>query len=525
MKQITNPILPRFNPDPTIVRVGDDYYIAVSTFEWFPGIVIYHSRDLIHWNITARPLNRLSQLNMTGNPDSGGIWAPCLTYHGGLFYLVYTDVKSLKGIWRDMPNYLVTAENIEGPWSDPIYLNHTGHDPSLFHDDDGRKWLTQVNWEYKHGRNVFSGIVMQEYLPDSQALTGPKRIIFKGTEFGFTEAPHIYKRNGYYYLITAEGGTWYNHCVTMARSRSIEGPYEIHPQNPILTAKEDAGLALQKAGHADLVETKHGEWYMVYLCSRPLETRGRCVLGRETAIQKVEWREDDWLYLSNRTNKPDQHTPAPDLPEYTFSPLPIRDDFDHDSLSPVFHTLRVSLSEEILSLTKRKGYLRLAGRDSFASTHIQSFIARRQQSFNYRAETCVEFFPESSKQMAGLAAYYNTDNYFYLCVSYLEASGSCLRIICCSKGEFSEPTEDGISINEVDRIYLRYVVNCDQGQFYYSFEGSSWLAIGPVLDAGKLSDDYIGGRSFTGGFIGVCCQDLAGDHKFADFDYFEYQDL
>jgi xylan 1,4-beta-xylosidase len=522
---ITNPILPGFHPDPSIIRVEDDYYIAVSTFEWFPGVLIYHSRDLIHWQLVVRPLNRTSQLDMVGVPDSGGVWAPCLSYDNGTFYLAYTNVKNMKGIWRDMPNYLVTAQQVDGEWSEPIYLNSVGHDPSIFHDDDGSKWLVQMKWEYENGKNVFGGIVLQEYSPESNQLTGPQHMIFRGTERGFTEAPHLYKRNGYYYLITAEGGTWYEHCVTMARSTSIMGPYELHPDNPILTSEDDESLELQKAGHADLVETQDGEWYMVHLCGRPLERRGRCVLGRETAIQKVEWKEDGWLYMAGGGHKPRIEVKALELSVADSIPLQARDDFEDEALGLEYQTLRIPLGEEWMSLKERRGFLRLRGRESLSSQHAQSLVARRQQSHVFTAQTYVEFMPDSSRQMAGLIAYYNTDNYYYVCLSKLEESDNVIvRLLNCSRGIYEEPTGRGLSIGQVNGCHFKLEVDRDQGRFSYSLNSLNWEQLEPILDMGRLSDDYIGGKSFTGNFVGICCQDLSGSRKHADFDYFEYRE-
>jgi xylan 1,4-beta-xylosidase len=228
--KIQNPILPGFNPDPSILRVGDDYYIATSTFEWYPGVQIHHSRDLVHWRLLTRPLTRASQLNMLGDPDSCGIWAPCLTYADGLFWLIFTDVKrygraTAPGVsgasLRDYHNYLVTSPRIDGEWSDPIYLNSSGFDPSLFHDDDGRKYLLNMLWDHRPGMNRFAGIVLQEYSVKQRKLIGNRKNIFKGTPIGLTEGPHLYKRNGWYYLLTAEGGTGWNHTVTLARSKKI----------------------------------------------------------------------------------------------------------------------------------------------------------------------------------------------------------------------------------------------------------------------------------------------------------------
>ncbi|HEY1405140.1 MAG TPA: glycoside hydrolase family 43 protein, partial [Spirochaetota bacterium] len=282
MKTIHNPVLPGFHPDPSILRVGNDFYIATSTFEWFPGVMIHHSQDLVNWEFCVTPLDRVSQLDLIGNPDSCGIWAPCLSHDGQLFHLIYTDVKNTDGIYKDSHNFLVTAPTIHGPWSEPIFMNSSGFDPSLFHDDDGRKWFVNVRWDHRKGKDPFGGIVLQEYDPSAKKLSGPIKTIFTGTPIGLNEGPHLYKRNGWYYLLTAEGGTFTEHAVTFARSRSIAGPYELHPQNPILTAYGYPVEELQRAGHASLVDTPNGEWYLAHLCGRPLPKlfQKRCILGR-----------------------------------------------------------------------------------------------------------------------------------------------------------------------------------------------------------------------------------------------------
>ena len=195
---IVSPILPGFHPDPSICRVGDDYYIATSTFEWYPGIRIHHSTDLKNWRLVASPLNRPAMLNMIGSPDSCGVWAPCLTWSGGLFYLAYTDVKRFDGNFKDTHNYLTSCDTIDGEWSDPVHLNSSGFDPSLFHDDDGRTWLVNMIWDHRADRDFFAGIALQEYSPQDQALTGERLNIFRGTDLDYTEAPHLYKKNGYY---------------------------------------------------------------------------------------------------------------------------------------------------------------------------------------------------------------------------------------------------------------------------------------------------------------------------------------
>ncbi|MEM8485765.1 MAG: glycoside hydrolase family 43 protein [Bacteroidota bacterium] len=310
MATIKNPILKGFNPDPSIVRVEDDYYIATSTFEWFPGVQLHHSKDLVNWRLLGRPLDRVSQLDLSGIPDSCGVWAPCLSYYNGTFYLVYSNVKSFDGRWKDTPNYLVTATNINGPWSEPIYLNSIGFDGSLFHDSDGRKWYLSMRIDHRQ-KDFFGGIVMQAYDAAAGALVGEVFTLTQGTDLGSTEGPHLYKKDGFYYLLLAEGGTEYGHAVTIMRAREITGPYTPHPENPLLTARNNASLPLQKAGHGDFVETQEGDWYIAFLVGRPLTERGKCILGRETAIERVVWR-DGWPFLA-AGNEPREQVPVPTL--------------------------------------------------------------------------------------------------------------------------------------------------------------------------------------------------------------------
>ncbi len=533
MSKIENPILKGFNPDPSIIRVGDDYYIATSTFEWFPGIQIHHSKDLKNWRLLTNPLTRKSQLNMTGNPDSGGIWAPGLSYCDGTFYLVYTDVKSHLGPYKDTHNYLVTATDVMGPWSEPTYLNSSGFDPSLFHDEEGTKWLLNMTWDHRKGKNPFEGIVMQEYDETMRELVGPIYNIFGGTPLGLTEGPHLYKKDGYYYLLTAEGGTRWDHAVTMARSASIFGPYEVDPENPVLTSRGKPDLPLQRAGHASLVQTRKGEWFMVHLCGRPLPSSRMCNLGRETAIQKAEWNKEGWLRLSCGGNDPQLVTEGPDLPEYPFiDDSTGRDHFDKDILGIHFNTLREPIDHSWMSLQERPGFLRLKGRESLYSSHRQSLVARRQQAFVAEAQTAVEFEPEMYQQMAGLIYYYNAKNYYYLRISRDEKLGKTLAILTCDQGQYDEPLDREVSIEGWNRCYLKLVLHYELAQFHYSRDGESWTAIGPVLDAGKMSDEnaesirdgFLLDQGFTGAFIGMCVQDLSGRRKHADFDYFEYRE-
>jgi xylan 1,4-beta-xylosidase len=532
---ITNPILRGFNPDPSIVRVGDDYYIATSTFEWYPGVQIHHSRDLVHWRVLTRPLRRASQLDMRGDPDSCGVWAPCLTYADGLFHLIYTDVKRYgrtsgggagNASLRDFHNYLVTAERIDGDWSEPVYLNSSGFDPSLFHDDDGCKYLLNMLWDHRAGHNRFAGVVMQEYSPRERRLIGQRRVIFRGTAIGFTEGPHLYKRGGYYHLMVAEGGTGWGHAVTMARSRQIDGPYELHPDTYVLTARDRPDSALQRAGHASLVETQGGEPYMVYLCGRPLANRGRCVLGRETAIQKMIWSPDGWLRTTDGQGVPQVSAPAPNLPAHPFPAPPVREDFDSPELPINFQWLRSPYPERLWSLTERPGFLRLFGRDTLGSQFEQALVARRQQAHCFTAATRMEFQPEHFQQAAGLILYYNATRFHYLFLTQDDAIGRHLRVMSCLTDlgdNLSAPIPLAAGTGNIE---LRMDVDYERLIFAYRLPGQAWQALPQVFDASIVSDEAGPPTlpNFTGAFTGVCCQDVAGTRRPADFDYFEYRE-
>ncbi|MBO0344233.1 glycoside hydrolase family 43 protein [Roseibium sp. CAU 1637] len=529
---IRNPILPGFNPDPSICRAGDEYFIATSTFEWFPGVQIHRSSDLVSWDLACRPLSRASQLDMRGNPDSGGIWAPCLSHADGRFWLVYTDVKRLDGNFKDAHNYIVTAPGIEGPWSDPIYVSSHGFDPSLFHDDDGRKWFLVLQWNHisnsigghpKHP--AFDGILLQEW-SETDGLIGKPTKIFSGSSHGLSEGPHLSKRNGWYYLTIAEGGTGYGHAVTMARSRRIDGPYEIHPDTHLITAKDTPDNPLQRAGHGQIIETPTGETYHTHLCSRPIDgpQGGRfSPLGRETAIQKCVWR-DDWLYLEHGSSLPLLDVPSPGNAD----PRPakrVERTFDGEELPEEFQWLRTPYPDRLFQLTGSS--LQLIGRESLGSWFEQSLVARRQEHLTYRAETTLTAFdPDTYQQAAGLTTYYNRHKLHFMAVSWDARLGRCLTLMSCPgswpDAQLSYPAEPiALADGPVD---LAVEVDHARQQFFWRQDNAQWQTFGPVLDASVISDE--GGRgehgSFTGAFIGMLAFDVTGLGRTADFNRFSY---
>ncbi|CAM3602591.1 glycoside hydrolase family 43 protein [Deinococcus frigens] len=529
---VTNPVLRGFHPDPSVVRVGEDYYLATSTFQWYPGVAIYHSRDLLNWRPVARPASRTSMLDMRGNADSGGVWAPALSHDGERFHLIYSDVKSWGSteVFKDSHNYLTTAGNIEGPWSEPIYLNSSGFDPSLFHDTegsttvdsggDGRKWFVNMLWDHRAGRNSFSGIVMQEYGPVEKRLVGSREVIFKGTELGVTEAPHLYRRGGWYYLLTAEGGTSWEHAVTVARSRHLHGPYEVHPDNPVLTAVDAPGLPIQKSGHASFTNTPDGQWVIAYLCGRPITRRGECPLGREMALESLVWGEDGWPRLASGGLHPQLHAELPALPLHPWTGVPARDDFSAPELRPEWMTLRAPA--ELLGVALTGHSLRLTGHESLKSKHHLALVARRLQALDARFRTALSFDPEDFQQMAGVCAYYDSRNWVYLRLSRDEIQGRTLAVLQSENGDYRELLSEEVAVGDANPVHLGIVYRGGQFWFEYSLDGNHWTQIGEPLSAGLLSDEHCGGLSFTGTFVALTCQDLSGRKLAADFHWAEY---
>lgn len=540
---IRNPILPGFHPDPSICRKGADFYIASSTFQWWPGVAISHSRDLINWELVSYALTRRSQLDLERVPDSGGIWAPCLSYSESekLFYLIYTNVNRHSAYSPiETPNYLVTAKDVRGPWSEPVLLNRTGFDPSLFHDTDGRAWLTNMYMDDRPARKLFfAGILLQEYSKKEQRLIGPVKNIFPGTNLGITEGPHLFKRGDWYYLIVAEGGTGYGHAMTMARSRKIDGPYEIHPANPIMTAR-NTNLPIQKAGHGQLVETAKGEWYGAFLCGRPRNGKF-CVLGRETAIERGEWREDGWFYFDSP--HPRLEVPAPQIaPElkkknsvkaarpYIYGQKERRDDFNTQKLGLEWNTLRAPLDDKA-SLKARPGWLRLYGQPYPIETdHSQALVARRIEDRDFEAATLMEYKPDndpvaSAWQAAGLICFYSHTNYYWLRVAYDAKCGVIVELMK-RHGE-ARSIEGRIEIKGWRRFYLRATALDDRYQFAASRDGKTWTDVGEPQDGTLLSDEAASqfGFSFTGAYVGMAVIDLSGKRLSADFDRFNYRRL
>ena len=539
---IKNPILSGFNPDPCICRKGEDYYMAVSSFEWFPGIPVYHSKDLKNWELYTHVLTDDSLVDLKKLPSAKGIWAPCLTYceKEDLFYVVYGVMNSMNARYFDVDNYLITAKDIKGPWSEPVYIHSSGFDASILHDDDGRKYIVSLEWETREGYEKPGAICMVEYSKEKKEIVGyPKRIWSGGTDRGCIEAPHLTKRGDYYYIMCAEGGTGYGHSVTMGRSKNVWGPYEGDPTNPILTSipgdfyeRHDPDhlkpkyfnpeSVLQKSGHGSYVETQLGEVYMVHLTARPFVPELRCTLGRETAIQKMKWTDDGWLRMYDDSNLAKEYVEESKLPEYKVPEIPDLDDFDSEELGLQYYAPRI-MPSSFADVKARPGYVRIRGQESRCSLNKVSILARKLTSVYATVTTKMEFKPEVHQHSAGLIMYYDNMNYIYLRKYYSETLGqSALSVIHLENGEKTEFLNTRIPVDECP-VYLRLKVEGRQSYFEWSYDGEVYNKIGKVFDTTKFSDEYCKYGEFTGTFVGLTCADRVKHKHYADFDFFNYE--
>lgn len=521
---IENPILRGFCPDPSILRVQDDYYIATSTFEWFPAVKLFHSRDLVNWRQLGSILTDDALVDLTGIESACGIWAPHITYLHDTYILLFSIVHTNNSRYKDCHNFITTSASPEGPWSTPRFLNSSGWDPSFFHDADGRTYLCNMRLDPRPEQDRFGGVILQEIDLHALDLHGPVNKIFPGTASGKTEGPNLYLHDGWYYLVVAEGGTEYGHRVNIARSKYVSGPYEECPYNPILCSGSLGEGGLQRAGHASLVESPEGEWYMAHLCSRPVD--GFSILGRETALQKVQWTTDGWPILAAETRpRPQRSLAAPLGKEYIWEPLPARIHLGDARHDPRLMTLRQGFQTCGISFTQRPGHVRIKGGNSLASHYRQGLVALAQHTLNYQATIHLDFQPRSFLHMAGLVCYYNNENYLYACISGGNGDDGLnqrfARVFRMDNG-ISDATAN-ICLPSEGTLYLRALVETRTLCFQFSIDGETFVPLHPDLfDMRQLSDEHVRGNGFTGATVGFCCQDLQGDGIHADFEWFEY---
>ena len=500
-----NPVIPGFYPDPSVCRVGEDYYLVNSSFEYFPGVPIWHSRDLVHWRQIGHVLTRRSQLELGGVKCSDGIYAPTIRFHQGVFYMITTLVSS--GSYR---NFYVTAKNPAGPWSDPVWYDQSGIDPSLFFDDNGKVYFqSNRGMTFKMERAIYQS---EMELETGRRLTEP-RLIWRGSGGSYVEGPHLYQRDGWYYLLTAEGGTSYGHMVAIARSRNIWGEYEGCPHNPILSNRH-AYEQIHGTGHADLVQAADGTWWMVHLAFR--KTVGDIhTLGRETCLAPVEWREG-WPVV-NQTGTNAEFVHARTLAAHPWPPPPARDDFDSEQLGLTWIHLRNPVPENY-SLRARRGCLRLRGSsDNLLAAASPTLVARRQQHFEFTATTSLEFDPANSNEEAGLTLLMTNEHHY----NFLVTSRGGQRVLRVKYHlELIEQTAVEIPLAP-GAVQLR--ISGTRELYHFSFcQGEQ-----AFREVAKVNTRYLG-TEVTSGYNGVVIGLYAtGNGRAcvapADFDWFEYQ--
>ena len=500
-----NPVLPGSHPDPSICRVGDDFYLVTSTFEYFPGLALHHSRDLVHWRPIGHVLDRPQQLDLDGVRASGGLYAPTIRYADGVFYVVCTlvDGHGAGG------NFVVTAETPSGRWSDPVWLDDAeGFDPSLLFDDDGRAWFCAAVQQDSAGHTA---VWVQEFDREKLGLVGERREIWRGALVGarWAEAPHIYRIGDWYYLLTAEGGTSLEHAVVVARSPAATGPYEGCPRNPVLTARHlGRGAPIVATGHADIVQTAQGDWWAVLLGVRDGEAGN---LGRETFLTPLTW-DDEWPVFNPGVLLEERR---PDLPGAPWPALPRCDSFDAADLAPTWMFLRTP-RESWWSLSARPGHLRLQLRpETLSDVANPSFVCRRQQHRNFTAYAALEFTPRADGECAGLAIVHSDAFQLRLEVSGVESR--LARVIRRDGGK-----DRVVGEHPVHEGPLRCGVEARGAEYEFRFADvhGDWTTIA-TADGGHLSYRQAGG--FFGAVVGLyASSNGTSSDCFADFDWFEY---
>jgi xylan 1,4-beta-xylosidase len=505
-----NPIIAGFYPDPSIVRSGEDYFMVHSSFSFYPGIPLFHSKDLVSWTQVGHVLDRPSQFNLDGLGISHGIFAPTINYNDGVYYVLSTVVYG-------GGNFIVTSTDplIPGSWSEPIWLPEAdGIDPSIFFDEDGKVYVLHNG--PPHGEPLYDGhraIWMWEYDPEWQKLLGTETIIVDGgvditQEPVWIEAPHLMKIDGKYVLIAAEGGTGPNHSQVVFRGDAPFGPYIPYENNPILTQRHldpDRPYPVGYTGHADFVETQNGEWWAVFLGVRPYEGN-YFNTGRETFLLPVRWA-DGWPiilegdtavpYVHRRPNLPFQ--PAPEVP--TTGNFTYVDKFEVEELLPYWTFIRTP-REKWYDLKSIPGTLILYSRPHEISDRQQpSFIGRRQQHSVAAASVKMNYKPEKQGDIAGLIAFQNDDFYYFLGVTYETDTTQTIQLEMRNNGESTILASETIVLGDYSPIYLTIAAKAKQYDFAYATNHDEWIKLKENADGTILSTHVAGG--FVGTMFGM----------------------
>jgi alpha-N-arabinofuranosidase len=551
----TNPVISGSYPDPSICRVGDDYYIVNSSFEYFPGLPIHHSRDLVNWELIGYGLHRESQcngkMNLVDVQSDGGIHAPSIRYHNGTYYIITTNVYSPgAGEKTEMINFVITSENIEGPWSEPhIIEGAPGIDPDIIFDDDGTVWYVGTHSPSEPNFDGEGEIWLQQLDLKTWSLTGERYYLWRGALFYGTwaEGPHIYKRNGYYYLVIAEGGTGLNHAVMISVSDNITGPYVPNDRNPILTSRHLTNdYWVNSVGHGDLVQTKNGNWYMVALGIRS-EFETFSSMGRETHLIPVTWEQEkfpwkyskidkQWVSLPNKqrfeklrlvnyewpvcsplTGKVEKQYPLPIRGRPQRKNYRFKDSFNKKQLGLEWNFRRVP-KKGTYNINPKNGYLRLySSKNVIKNRKSCSLMGIRQKQTNFTFLAKMRFNPNMYGIDAGVSLFQKDDNYLTFTVEYSEGE-YFLKLIL---------KEKDLSPNIVKRtpiksyngsVTFKIVSKKNSYDIYYTLGNKKSFTLFK-----KISPDKLLSKGYTGAYLGVYCTSNGKEAKeYADFDKVEY---
>jgi xylan 1,4-beta-xylosidase len=520
----SNPILAGFYPDPSICRVGNDYYIVNSSFAYYPGLPIFHSNDLVNWKQIGNAMNRPEQLPLIGAGVSRGLFAPAINYHNGLYYIVCTLID--KG-----GNFVITAKDPAGPWSDPTWLKEVdGIDPSLFFDRDDKAYIV-FNSNPPNNKSLWDGhrtIRIREFDYKNLQVTGEEKLIIDGgTNISkkpvWIEGPHIYKIKDWYYLLCAEGGTAYNHSEVVFRSKHPEGPYVAYENNPILTQRQldpSRKNPITTTGHADLVETPAGEWYAVFLGCRPYHD-DYYNIGRETFMAPVKW-ENEWPIITKGNEEVKYTYPLPKGAKQSKNAFTgnfsFRDEFENAALNHRFIFLR-TVTDEWYSTTGKRAALAIQLRpETVSGTGNPSFLGFRQQHHQGTATTALDFTAANENEKAGLIIFQSENHFYYLCKSIANNKPVVQLFQSTTTGDMKLLASENLSINQ--KVYLRIVADKAVYSMQFSTDVKKWNKLQDV-DAKFLSTKTAGG--FVGSVYGLyATSNGENSNNKAYYDWFEY---
>lgn len=493
---LRNPIIPGYHPDPSVCRVGNDFYLINSSFQYFPGVPIFHSKDLVNWELIGNVLDRESQLPLKGATSWLGIYAPTIRYHEGTYYMITTNVGN-------GGNFMVTATDPRGPWSEPIWLKQDGIDPSLWFENGKTYMMSNPN----------NTIMLCEIDPKTGQQLTESRPLWQGTGGRYPEGPHIYKKDGYYYLLISEGGTELAHKLTIARSRDIYGPYEANPANPILTNCCVAGqsMQIQGTGHGDFVQAADGSWWIAFLAYRNFGGAYHHI-GRETCLAPVEWNEGEWPVVNGGN-------PIDTLMQVrTLAPQQVK--LQHARLTP--QTIKspewIYLQNPIAdNYQVKNGKLHLRANGWLNDNNRPTFIGHRQESPCFTAET--EVYINNSNGIYGLTVYQINDGYIHL---YVTPSGIGVDGMLKSLGVDMARQSWNYDVPIPETVRLRITSDGEKYYFLYAVPGEDFELLDQI-DCALLSTEVVGG--FTGAIIGIMAEGMDFDNEcYGEFNYFDYQE-